>query len=412
MKFIFFAAIVLLLVVNANAQTKNLDYFTTQALQNSPLLNDYNNQVLISRLDSLKLVASYGLIVSGEGNGLYAPSFNGWGYDKALSNGQSVFAGIRVAKEFIRPDALNARLQGFKLEMARVRAQAEISKRTLQRQITEQYISAYAAQLQYESDGELIRLLEQEDIILKKLTQASVFKQTDYLTFKVTMQTNLLSRQQKKAAWHNHYIILNYLAGIADTSFTQLPPPALPGKEIKSFEETPYALSYLADSAKLANDAALIPYEYRPHITGFTDAGYQSTFEQQPYKNLGVSVGVNISIPLYDGHRKQLLYNQNALQLQTRQHYLVQARRQYDLQQFQLQDQLKQYQDMVKTAGEQLVFARTLIEANAKQLPSGDVKVIDFILAINNFMALQNGIIDNQTMIYNLQNQMQYFILP
>jgi hypothetical protein len=37
----------------------------------------------------------------GEGTAGYSPNIKGWGYDSALTNGQSIFAGVRVAKEFI-----------------------------------------------------------------------------------------------------------------------------------------------------------------------------------------------------------------------------------------------------------------------------------------------------------------------
>lgn len=411
MKFLFWAGIIFLIGINANAQTKDLDYFIEEGMQNSPLLNDYNNQVFSTRIDSLKLLAAYDFIVSAEGNGLYAPNFNGWGYDKDLTNGQFIFAGVRVAKEFISRNNLNARMLGFKLSIAQVIAQANISKVTLKKQITDLYIATYASQQQYNIAGEITQLLSQEDMVLKKLTQAAVFKQTDYLAFKVTMQTNQLSLLQRKAEWYNNYALLNYLSGIADTAFATLEPPNLEPKDLQPFEETPYAAGYRADSTKLANDAALIPYEYRPHITGFTDAGYQSSFVQQPYKNLGVSVGVNISLPLYDGHRKQMLLQQNGLLLNTRQKYIEQARRQYEARVSQLKEQIKQYEEMIQTANEQELYARTLIEANAKQLPTGDVKMVDFIMSINNLINLRSGLIQNQTTIYNLQNQLQHFVL-
>jgi hypothetical protein len=48
-----------------NAQSKNtLSYFLETAKTNSPVLNDFNNQVLSNRIDSLKLRATYGFIVT------------------------------------------------------------------------------------------------------------------------------------------------------------------------------------------------------------------------------------------------------------------------------------------------------------------------------------------------------------
>lgn len=100
-----------------------MSYFLETAKSNSPVLNDYNNQVISNKIDSLKLKATYGFIVTGEGTAGYSPNIKGWGYDNALTNGQSLFAGVRVAKEFISRNNLNTRLAGINASIAQVLAQ-------------------------------------------------------------------------------------------------------------------------------------------------------------------------------------------------------------------------------------------------------------------------------------------------
>lgn len=396
-----------------NAQSKNtLSYFLETAKTNSPVLNDFNNQVLSNRIDSLKLRATYGFIVTGEGTAGYSPNIKGWGYDNALTNGQSLFAGVRVAKEFISRNNLNTRLNGVNASIAQVLAQKNISLQTVNKQITDQYIATYASQQQYNVSKEIIHLLNQEDIVLKKLTQAAVFKQTDYLTFKVTLQQNELMLQQQKADWQNNYALLNYLSGIVDDTFEPVEAPSF--REILipvSFDKSMYQKAFQADSLKLANDAKIIQYDYKPKITAFSDSGYQSSFTTTPYKNFGLSVGVGVTIPIYDGHQKKMLLQQNQLSLQTRQKYLEQTQRQYQQMIFQINSQIEQYNKIINTANEQTTYARTLVEANAKQLPTGDVRMVDFILSINNLLSLKGNIIQYNTTLFNLKNQLQYLII-
>lgn len=396
-----------------NAQSKNtLSYFLETAKTNSPVLNDFNNQVLSNRIDSLKLRATYGFIVTGEGTAGYSPNIKGWGYDNALTNGQSLFAGVRVAKEFISRNNLNTRLNGVNASIAQVLAQKNISLQTVNKQITDQYIATYASQQQYNVSKEIIHLLNQEDIVLKKLTQAAVFKQTDYLTFKVTLQQNELMLQQQKADWQNNYALLNYLSGIVDDTFEPVEAPSF--REILipvSFDKSMYQKAFQADSLKLANDAKIIQYDYKPKITAFSDSGYQSSFTTTPYKNFGLSVGVGVTIPIYDGHQKKMLLQQNQLSLQTRQKYLEQTQRQYQQMIFQINSQIEQYNKIINTANEQTTYARTLVEANAKQLPTGDVRMVDFILSINNLLSLKGNIIQYNTILFNLKNQLQYLII-
>lgn len=396
-----------------NAQSKNtLSYFLETAKINSPVLNDYNNQVISNRIDSLKLKATYGFIVSGEGTAGYSPNSKGWGYDSALTNGQSLFAGVRIAKEFISRNNLNTRLSGFSASIAQMLAQRNISLQTLNKQITDQYITTYASQQQYSLSQEIIHLLDQEDIILKKLTQAAAFKQTDYLTFKVTLQQNELTLEQQKADWQNNYSLLKYLSGIVDDTFEPVEIPYFQESLTPvSFDDSMYQKAFKADSLKLANDAEIIQYNYKPKVTAFSDGGYQSSFALTPYKNFGMSLGIGVTIPIYDGHQKKMLLQQNQLSLQTRQKYLEQTHRQYQQQILQVNNQIEQYDKIIHTANEQITYAKTLVEANAKQLPTGDVRMVDFILSINNLLSLKGNIIQYNTILFNLKNQLQYLII-
>lgn len=395
-----------------NAQSNTLSYFLETAQSNSPLLNDYNNQLISNKIDSLKLKSTYGFIVTGEGTAGYSPNIKGWGYDSALTNGQSLFAGVRVAKEFISRNNLNTRLAGINASIAQVLAQKNISLQTLNKQIADQYIATYASQQQYNLSKEIIHLLDQEDIVLKKLTQASVFKQTDYLTFKVTLQQNELTLEQQKADWQNNYSLLKYLSGIVDDTFEPVEKPSFTETlNPTSFDESMYTKAFKADSLKLKNDAKIIEYNYKPKITAFSDSGYQSSFTTTPYKNFGLSVGVGVTIPIYDGHQKKMLLQQNQLSLDTRKKYLEQTQRQYQQQILQVNNQIEQYDKMISKANEQITYAKTLVEANAKQLPTGDVRMVDFILSINNLLSLKGNIIQYNTTLFNLKNQLQYLII-
>nr|WP_315028467.1 TolC family protein [uncultured Chryseobacterium sp.] len=410
--FIVLTTLLLCFSVKGQTTEHTLPYFITTAQTNSPLLNDYNNQVMSNKIDSLKLRATYGFIISGEANAGYSPNIKGWGYDNALTNGQSLFAGIRVAREFISRNNLDTRLKAYDASIAQILAQKNLSIQTLNKQITDQYIATYTSQQRYELSREIIHLLNQEDVILKKLTQSSVFKQTDYLTFKVTLQQNELTLQQQQAEWQSNYALLDYLCGIVDTHFPALEAPNI-SKTLTpiDFKTSVYAQAYKADSLKITNESEIIKYNYKPKITAFSDGGYQSSFTQTPYKNFGLGVGVGVSIPIYDGHQKKMLLQQNQLALQTRQKYLEQTERQYQQQIFQIQNQMEQYYKMIGTANQQISYAKTLVEANARQLPTGDVRMVDFILSINNLLSLKGNIIQYNSTLFNLQNQMQYLII-
>ena len=57
---------------------------------------------------------------------------------------------------------------------------------------------------------------------LKKLTQASVYKQADYLAFYTTLQQQQFAILQSQIQYNTDYLTLNYLAGIVDTTIEQI----------------------------------------------------------------------------------------------------------------------------------------------------------------------------------------------
>lgn len=392
-------------------QPKKLDYFITSAQANSPVLNDYNNQVCSLKIDSLKLKADYGFKVDGIGNASYSPVIKKWGYDNNLSDGQTLAAIIRVSRELPVKGNINARLVNYSLGIQQLLNQSQITIQTLNRAITEQYINTYASQQQYQVINEVVHLLEQEDDVLSKLTQTATFKQTDYLSFKVTLQQNILALKQCNAEWKNEYALLSYLSGVVDSTTQSIDPPTLSDDSFVPFEESIYALSSNIDSLKLTNEARIVNYDYKPRLSAYADAGYSSTLTVAPYKNLGWSTGLNLTVPIYDGHKKKMQLRQNKLSQDTRARYADFTRKQYEQQIIQLQGQIEQYNQMMEVANEQMVYAKTLIDANLKQLPSGDVKVVDFIFSINSYINLKSGLIKYETNLYTLRNHLHNLII-
>ena len=86
MKRLFILSLCAVLHLHVYAQRNNLDYFVGQAINNSPLLKDYNNQVLSFSLDSQIIKAGLKPQVNGISNSYYAPVSNGWGYDPVIAD--------------------------------------------------------------------------------------------------------------------------------------------------------------------------------------------------------------------------------------------------------------------------------------------------------------------------------------
>lgn len=63
------------------------------------MASEYNNNILIAGIDSSLIVAAGRYRVSANGNAYYAPVARGFGYDKAITNGQQLSALIALNKQ-------------------------------------------------------------------------------------------------------------------------------------------------------------------------------------------------------------------------------------------------------------------------------------------------------------------------
>lgn len=391
--------------------SSSLDDYISLAQKNSPLLNDFNNQQFSLKLDSLKLRADYATKVNALGDAYYSPLFGTWGYNGTVASGQNLAALVRVSKDILSKKNKDTRFSSYSIGIQQLLNQSKITELQLKRAVTEQYINTFAAQKKYEVNQEIVHLLEQEDIILKKLTQNVVFKQTDYLSFKVTLQQNILALQQQHADWLNNFATLNYLVGKVENDLQKLDAPKLEILATKDFDNSIYSETYKTDSLKLSNDAKIINFDYQPKISVYADGGYSSALTYTPYKNFGSSIGLSVSVPIYDGHKRKMSLEQNKLAQNTLEGYNKFRKDQYQIQVQQLETQIKEYHKMIATAKEQIVYSKTLIDANLKQLPTGDVRVADVILSINNYINLKLGLVGYETTVDNLNNHLQNMVV-
>lgn len=391
------------------AQTKDLSYFINKSVTNSPQLLEYRNLLLSNSIDSQLVVAANRYQITGNGTTYYAPIIKGYGYDVAITNGQQLSALIAVNKQVYNKRNLSLQFNNLQLQRDSLNVTSKITTQDITKTIITQYITAYGDQLQLEFNDEVIRLLANEDSVLKRLTQKNVYKQVDYLSFLVTLKQQELTRSQLDLQFKSDYAILNYLAGIIDTTTTTLSAPNLQLVINYLEDSSPFLQKYKLDSLRLINEKNLVDIGYRPKVSLFADAGYQSSFNIAPYKNFGTSVGVNLSIPIYDGHQKQLQYTKINIQERTRQKQRDYFSIQYQQQILQLQQQLKALDGLKEPIDKQIEYLQTLIDVNAKLLETGDIKITDYVLALSNYISSRNLVIQNIISRFQIINQLNYW---
>jgi outer membrane protein TolC len=391
------------------AQSRNIDYYLEQALSNSPLLKDYRNQVLTNQLDSQRIRATYKPQVTGTSNNMYAPVINGFGYDNAITNGGNLTAMVGVNQSLVSRKNINTQFETLRIQNQGLENTAQITEQDLKRTIITQYITVYGSLQQLNFTRETDELLKKEEIILRKLTENNVYRQTDYLTFLVTLKQQELAVRQLDIQYRNDNATLNYLSGIVDTATAPLLEPGISLNALPDPEHSVFFHKYTLDSLLLTNNRALVDFSYKPKVNLFADGGYNSSFIYQAYKNFGTSFGINITVPIYDGKQRKLQYSKLDIAERTRAGYKDFYKKQYYQQVAQLQQQLKGTEALIGDINQQIKYSEGLINANVKLLETGDAKIADLVIALNNYLAAKNLLIQNNVSRLQIINQINYW---
>ncbi len=400
---------ILLFFSVARGQERNLEFYFQHAKGSSPLLADYRNQMQAASVDSQILKATQKIQVNGISTNSYAPVIQGYGYDMAITNGAQVSAYVQANKNIITAANLATQYETIRLMKSSIGNTALLAEKDIRKTITSQYVTVYGDYQTLLFGREILSLFQSEDSLLKRLTQAGIYKQTDYLTFYVSLQQQQLLVRQSEIQFRNDCAILNYMSGIVDTSLVSLAAPNLQLRAMPDILNSPFYRQYTLDSLNLVNQQKTILYTYKPKLNIYADAGYNSSLQYEPYKNFGMSAGLNFSVPIYDGKQRNMKYQKINIAEDTRQHYKDYFLRQYAQQIAQLSQQLQATESLINDINGQIKYSSTLIDVNKKLLETGEVRITDLILTINTFLNARNLLNQNYVNRMQIINQINYW---
>ncbi|MCE1198264.1 MAG: TolC family protein [Marinilabiliales bacterium] len=391
------------------AQVRTLDDFIRLALSHSPLLKDYQWRLASNRIDSLRLRAGLAPQVNAVSNDSYAPMLRGIGQDDAITNGANLYAAISVSKEIVGRKNLQNQLLAIENQKQSILNPIQVTEQELKKNVTDQYISVFGLQRAVEFSMAELEILQKEERMVKQMTLSGTYKQTDYLTFRVQMLQQEMLIQQLHSRYKTAYRNLNYLCGVADTTTAAVGDPKLILEKLPELQRSVFYHQFLTDSLSLAIQNRQVDYNYHPKLSVFGDLGINSSLAVQPMKNFGPNIGLNLSIPLYDGHQRKMQHDQLALAEETRKAYrdffAVQYNQQISTLMLQLQDNLR----LIERVNKQVSYSAALVEANRKLLENGQVSITDYLLALTNLLSIKNQLIDNEIEKYQLISQLNYW---
>jgi len=373
------------LTLIAYNQTRSLDYYLKEGLQNSPLLNEYRNKINAANTDSQLIRAAKKPLIEAKSQLQYSPVYSNFGYDEVITDGGNYMAVMGVSQNIFNKREIDNKYEAVSLLKKSVSNASKISELELNNVITNQYLTAYSGFSDYYFNKTLLELIVKENEIVKQFALSGVCKQTDYLSLIVATQSQEVLVIQLKSQFRKDLMLLNQLCGLTDTSWYDLTEPRLFIKGTSDVSKTPSFIQYKIDSVRIENEKMAIDIRYRPKINWFADAGVLTSNPATFYRNFGYSVGIGLNVPVYDGKQRSMEKQKLGFEENSRQAYENTYKNQYYSQIKQLEDELNSLNKLSSGLETQLKTSLQLIKALKDQLEAGIIQMTEYINALKNF---------------------------
>jgi outer membrane protein TolC len=392
LKRFFFSFILTGLTLIAYNQSRNLDFYLNQGIQNSPLINDYRNQIRSAISDSLLVRAAKKPLIEAKSQLLYSPFYKNFGYDEVITDGGNYTGVVSVSQNIFNKKELTNKYKAVDIQKIALNNSSRITVTELKKDITGQYLSAFLSYTDFLFNKNFLELMEKENEIIKQFVKNGIAKQTDYLSLLVETQSQEILISQLKNQYKKDLSLLNQLCGLKDSLWYELSDPEIGIKGSAEIAKLPAYLQYKIDSIRIENEKIAIDIRYKPKISWFADAGFLTSNPWSFYKHFGYSAGMSLSVPLYDGkqrviEKQKLEFNESSRQVYQNTYY-----KQYFQQIQQLNEELRNLKEMSVRFGDQLKTSDQLLKALKDQLESGIIQITEYINALKNFKTINRNI--------------------
>lgn len=397
-----------LLTALAYPQQRSLDYYLNEGLNNSPMLKDYDNQLRTARIDSLLALCVYKPLVSITSQALLAPSGKNYGYDEAITNGGNYAALVGVKQPLFNEKARSAQLENLHLLRLSLGLNKIITQTDLKKSITLQYITACAGFELLNFDRKVNVMLIEQQKEVQALVEAGIYQQTDLMNLLVSGKAQEISCKQQFIQYKNDLSLLNLLCGIVDTTTVELIKPVLELNKHFDLLQSPVILQSRLDSLKNGNALKQLELNYRPRLEAFADAGFMAITPMDIPKHFGGSLGLNLTMPLYDGRQRELESNKLKISEYSRTLYRDFYITQYSQQYRQLYEQVRLNDNLIASINIQISQQKELIDMYKIEIEKGLVRFTDYLAAINNYTNTVNSLAIADMNRLQLINQLNF----
>lgn len=388
-------ALALVVIVNiCQAQKQNLDFYISKAKAFSPLIIQAQNENKIVGID-LELIKSilsrpeinveasvlFAPIISHDNNtNRFEPVSNGaanyTGYDMALTDGGQYQAVVSLKQ----PLFTGSSYQTYSNKAAITRQINEnyisLTVHELEKVVSHQYIICLKAEKSADISLELLKELENQLLIMQKLVENAIYKQSDLMLMQIEYENYKLNYETSQSDLRNNLSDLNILCGITDTAIVDLQDIDFQLKNASAVSSE-FLASYHLDSLNINAERSISDLKYKPQVNFFANTGLNAVY-LPTINRLGFSTGLAFSWNIFDGNQHKIQKQKSDVNLLTldfeKQNFILQQ----EINKNNIRNQISSLDKRILLIDSQLNKYDQLVKVYHVQLTQGEISVIDF----------------------------------
>lgn len=393
-----------LAVVFAKAQLHDFNYFLEQAKLNSPLLQRNRADNVLVKLDmqqTERILKSP--VINLESNLLFAPIISHdnnihkfeftstgatkyIGYDQAFTDGGQYQAHIALSQPLFTGSSLRAYKNKNEIATKINEDALNLNAHELEQLVGYQFLICRKSNVQLENAKVLIAELEKQIVVMKKLVENALYKQTDGMLLELELQNRLAQQKSMQAEFMNNMYDLYLLCGIKDTININVFWTDFQLNTFSISENSHFLNSFRLDSLNVTADQSITELKYKPQLNLFANAGINAIYLPSLSK-FGFSTGLNFSWNLYDGHQHKIEADKSKVNLRTiafeKDIFITQKQQNLT----KIKHQIESIEEQIRLSDNQLKTYTDIYLAYQKQLTTADISVMDFKTFVRDYTA-------------------------
>jgi outer membrane protein TolC len=168
-------------------------------------------------------------------------------------------------------------------------------------------------------------------------------------------------------------------------------------------------MRFFIDSLRINSEKILINRNYKPAVSWFSDAGLINNDPRVIYQNFGLSLGLNFTLPIYDGNQRKLNLQKLKSEEDIRSAYSEAFKREYNQHLQQLSDEMEETRALLPAARAQVRNAELLVSQEKELVIKGSGSITDYLIAVKNYLSVRKSLNQYEVRMLQIQNEITYY---